>query len=180
MKITYVVAMNHDRVIGINNHLPWNIPEELVHFKSVTMGKPVIMGRKTFASIGTILPDRDNIVITHNTQDIYDQSSGLLICNSIKQALQQAQECAKKRSINEICIIGGSTIFQEFLPVVNRLIITIIDYHINLARAGEVVFFPEIYYQNWQLISSTKTMMLEKNSFKMVNCQFYDYQCYGQ
>ncbi len=175
MKITYVVAMNEDRLIGINNRLPWNIPEELQHFKNVTIGKPVIMGRKTFESIGKILPERDNIVLTNHLESLENFQS-LFACNSVDSAITKAQELAKKRSVNEICIIGGQEIFKAFLAQVNYLQITYVDYPVTLEKKQEGVFSPDIDYKLWELVSCKEKFMFEENTLKLVHCQFYEYQ----
>lgn len=175
MKITYVVAMNADRLIGINNKLPWNIPEELQHFKKLTIGRPVIMGRKTFASIGKILPERDNIVLTNHPESL-EKFQSLFICNSVNNAINQAQELAEKRSVNEIFIIGGQEIFKAFLEQVNSLQITYVDYPVKLEKKQDGVFFPEIDYKLWKLVSCKEKFMFEENTLKLVRCQFYEYK----
>lgn len=137
--ISLVAAMSKNRAIGLNNKLPWNIPEELQHFKQLTMGKPIIMGRKTFDSIGRrLLPGRKTIVLTRDTDLPGD---GYVVVNSIEAALQAAGD------VPEVMVIGGAGIFQEFMPLANRIYLSVIadEY------AGDA-FFPELDPQKWRLV----------------------------
>lgn len=157
-KITLVVAMNEDNAIGVNNNLPWYIPEDLAHFRQVTLNKPVIMGRKTFESIGRILPKRENIVIT---RDVHWQYEGVSVFHSLEHAI-------KATALNpEICIIGGGEIFKQALAYADCLHITIIDVKLDNAD----VFFPEVDYNQWQLINQHKIISKENS----INCVFNEY-----
>src|SRR6185503_6189733 len=102
-----IFAMSENRVIGKNNQLPWHLPADLKHFKKVTLGKPILMGRKTYESIGRPLPGRCNVVIT---RDANYQAPGCVVVNSIEKALTATKEN------NEIFIIGGALLYQEALP----------------------------------------------------------------
>ncbi|MFQ5469629.1 MAG: type 3 dihydrofolate reductase [Gammaproteobacteria bacterium] len=117
MILSLIVAMANNRVIGKNNQLPWRLPADLQNFKKVTMGKPVIMGRKTFESIGRPLPGRKNIIITSNPAYV---STGCEIVNSLDQALDLA------RQEPEAMIIGGAEIYRLALPMVQRMYVTLI------------------------------------------------------
>ena len=117
MQISLVAAMAHDRVIGNDNQMPWHIPAELKHFKELTMGKPVIMGRRTFESIGRPLPGRHNIVLS--SSDTLPDT--VTVVRSVEQALSAAGEVA------EVCVIGGGDIYRQFLPKATRLYLTAID-----------------------------------------------------
>ncbi len=139
--IILVVAMNNERVIGADNKLPWHIPEDLQYFKQVTLGKPIIMGRKTFESIGKILPGRKNIVISRNPNFSH---SGVVVYKSLLDAIND------NSASTEICIIGGGEIFQQALPIADIIHIT----KINIAVSGNAVFFPEIDMNEWKLCQS--------------------------
>ncbi len=111
--------MASNRVIGINNTLPWHLPADFKHFKSVTMGKPILMGRKTFESIGHPLPGRTNIIITNNRSY---SAEGCFVVNSIDEALALTQEAP------EVMIIGGASFYQQALPIAQRIYLTIIHH----------------------------------------------------
>lgn len=149
--------MNNQNAIGVNNQLPWHIPEDLKHFKQVTYGKPVIMGRKTFDSIGRILPGRKNIVISRNSNlHIADVS----IYSSLQEAITDNQDYP------EICIIGGGEIFKQALSIADKLQVTIVDYPLLQADT----FFPEIDVNIWQL--SVSENIISSNN---ISCQFNTY-----
>lgn len=128
--ISIIVALaGKKRVIGRKGGLPWYIPEELKRFKSLTMGHPVIMGRKTHESVGRALPGRTNIVITHDPNYL---AEGCIVVNNLDEALRQAQ------GDDEIFVIGGGEIYQQALPKADKLYLTYIDKEIE----GDV-FFPD-------------------------------------
>lgn len=116
--ISFVVAMDRNRLIGRDNGLPWHLPADLKHFKAVTMGKPIVMGRKTFESIGRPLPGRRNIVIS---RDSGYQAPGCELFNSLDQAL------AVLADVEEIAIIGGMGVFTLALPLADKMYLTVID-----------------------------------------------------
>ncbi|HVY54116.1 MAG TPA: type 3 dihydrofolate reductase [Gammaproteobacteria bacterium] len=130
MRISAIVAMSENRVIGKNNQLPWHLPADLKHFKAVTMGKPILMGRKTYESIGRLLPGRQNIIITRNPGFHVE---GATIVHSIAEGLQAAG------MVEEVMVIGGAELFREMLPLCYRLYLTIIHTQIE----GDS-FFPEL------------------------------------
>ncbi len=137
--ISIVAAMANNRVIGLNNALPWKIPAELQHFKQVTMGKPIIMGRKTFDAIGRrLLPGRQTIVLT---RDLHLNGDGYIVVNSIEAALLAAGD------VPEIMVIGGASIYQEFLPLASRLYLSIIPQDI----LGDA-FFPAFDERQWYMV----------------------------
>lgn len=138
--ISLIAAMSKNRVIGINNTLPWHLPDELKYFKATTMGKPMIMGRKTFDAIGRrVLPGRKTIVLTHDT-DLHGEN--FAVAHSVHGALQAAGDAA------EVMIVGGSGVFKEFLPIANRIYLSIIDQEYT----GDA-FFPDFDLNQWHLIS---------------------------
>jgi dihydrofolate reductase len=120
-RVSFVVAMSKQtRAIGKNQGLLWRIPRDLQHFKEVTLGHPMIMGRATFDSIGKVLPGRTTIVVTRNTTWNHE---GTIACHSLEEALTEA----RKIEDTEITIIGGGQIFQQALPLVDRIYLTLID-----------------------------------------------------
>lgn len=131
-KISIIAALGKNtRVIGNNNSLPWYISDDLKRFKKLTTGHPIIMGRKTFESIGKALPDRTNIVITNNTKYARED---ILTVHSLDEALEEARAIESE----EIFVIGGAQIYEQALPLADRLYLTIIDEE----KDGDV-FFPE-------------------------------------
>ena len=133
--IILVVAVAENGVIGRDNQLPWRIKSDLKFFKSVTIDKPVVMGRKTFASIGKPLPRRTNIVITRQPDFA---ASGVLVAPGIDQALSAARGDALRRGADAIAVIGGTEIFSQAMPLADRLILTLV--HAN--PPGDTYFPP--------------------------------------
>jgi dihydrofolate reductase len=133
-QLTLVVAMDAERGIGVDNQLPWHLPEDLAHFKRVTLGRPVIMGRKTFDSIGRPLPKRRNIVVTRNAGWSHE---GVEVAHSLAQAIAMVEGEAAS-------IIGGAQVFAEAMAVADRMIVTHID---KVYRCD--TFFPEIEAARW-------------------------------
>jgi dihydrofolate reductase len=135
-QITLVVAMDAQRGIGVDNKLPWHLPEDLAHFKRVTLDRPIIMGRKTFDSIGRPLPKRRNIVVTRNRAWSHE---GVEVAGSLQEALTLAGG-------EEGSIIGGAQIFTASMDIADRMIVTHIDgvYHCD-------TFFPEIDPAVWRV-----------------------------
>jgi dihydrofolate reductase len=134
--LSFVVAMARNRVIGKDNGLPWRLPADLRHFKVITMGKPIIMGRKTFDSIGRPLPGRTNIVVT---RDPAYQAEGCVVAHSIEAALAAAGEA------EEVMIIGGADFYRQLLPRADRIYLTRIDAEIE----GDT-WFPELDAAQWR------------------------------
>jgi dihydrofolate reductase len=142
MKCALIVAMAENRTIGIDNKLPWYLPNDLKYFKQVTMGKPIIMGRKTYESIGKPLPGRTNIVITRNPDY---QAEGIVVVNSLKQALDKAEDISFINGHDEVMVIGGAEIYNQGLESADRLYIT----HVHAEVEGDA-FFPEVDWNDWQ------------------------------
>lgn len=124
VKFAHVVAADNNNVIGDQNRLLWRISDDLKHFKSVTTGKPVVMGRKTFQSIGFALPDRDNIVVS---RDAHFRADGVFVVRSIDDALTLAARLAQFRGANECCMIGGAQIYEQTIGIVDRVYFTRVD-----------------------------------------------------
>lgn len=145
-----IVAMARNRVIGLDNDMPWHIPQDLKRFKSLTMGKPVIMGRKTFESIfrrlGRPLPGRMNIVVSRNTTA---QVPGYMLCGTLASALEVARAEARAKGLDEVFVIGGAQIYVLALPEADRIYLTEID-----AVPGGDAFFPEIDLRIWHIATS--------------------------
>ncbi|NVK21915.1 MAG: type 3 dihydrofolate reductase [Kangiellaceae bacterium] len=162
-KISLIVAMANGRVIGKDNQMPWHLPADLKHFKAVTMGKPVIMGRKTHESIGMALPDRENIIISRDAgyrTDFFNDK-----CQTVT-SLEAAIEAAKNidPSVDEIMIIGGSNIYHQMIDQADKLYLTFID----LETAGDA-HFPAWDHMEWQEVSREQHQADEKNPY---NYQF--------
>ncbi|GEK34173.1 dihydrofolate reductase [Kurthia sibirica] len=139
--ISLIVAHDKNRVIGLNNQMPWHLPGDLAYFKRMTMGKPIIMGRNTFESIGRPLPGRKNIIITRNKNY---EAQGASVVHSLTEAIDLAQN-----EHDEIMIIGGQQIFTEALPLADRLYVTLIDHEFE----GDT-YFPA--YENWSEKTTTE------------------------
>ncbi|MFE4813864.1 dihydrofolate reductase [Peribacillus simplex] len=150
--ISLIVAMDQNRVIGKNNELPWHLPADLQYFKKVTMGHPIVMGRKTFESIGRVLPGRENVIVTRN-QDY--KAEGCVVLHDI----EQIKTFADSRD-EEVFVIGGAEIFKEILPVTDRLYIT----EIHETFEGDT-FFPVIDENQWDKVSSNPGSIDEKNRY---------------
>jgi dihydrofolate reductase len=149
--ISLIAAMSKNRVIGKDGRLPWSLPDDLAYFKKITMGHPVIMGRKTFESLGKPLPGRENIVITENRNY---QPKDCLTLHSIDETIAF---CNDKNGF----IIGGAQIYRQFLPYAEKLYITFIDEIFD----GDS-FFPEVNLEMWRLISQTKGKRNEQNPYE--------------
>lgn len=146
LPVALIVAVAENNVIGVHNRLPWHLPADLQYFKSKTLGKPVVMGRKTWESLGRPLPKRHNIVLTHQP---HWHAVGAEKANTLHQALQQAQAWAIQNQASELMVIGGAQIFAEALPLAQRLYIT----RVALAPEGDV-FFPSWDCSAWHTQSA--------------------------
>lgn len=150
--ISIVVAMDINRVIGKNNQLPWHLPADLAFFKKTTMGKPIVMGRKTHESIGKPLPGRQNIILTRNKNY---EAEGCTVIHSVDEIFS-----LEKNEQDEICVIGGAEIFKEVLPCADRLYITTIEHEFE----GDT-YFPPINESDWVLVSKEKGPKDDKNPY---------------
>ena len=147
MSLAIIVAMAQNRTIGVNNTLPWRCPADLQHFKALTMGHHMIMGRKTFDSIGKPLPGRTTVVVTRN-QDL--KIDGCIIAHSLKEAIAR---CAGD---NEIFIVGGAELYAQSMPLADTLYIT----EIRQAVEGDA-HFPELDRETWLEVSREKHTQTE-------------------
>ena len=152
MIVSMIAAMANNRIIGKDNQMPWHMPADLKHFKSVTLGKPVVMGRKTYESIGKALPGRLNIVVTRDKDYHLDDAT---VVSSPEEAVSAAGE------IEELMVIGGGTIYQHFLPLCQRLYIT----DIKLKVSGDTQFPDYQSSYEWQEIDCEYHNADDKNPY---------------
>ena len=143
--VSFVVAVAENGVIGRDGAIPWRVPSDLKIFRRLTMGKPVIMGRKTYESIGKPLDGRDNIVITRNAAF---SATGVERAGNIEDARQSAHACAARRGVDEIMVIGGAEIFAALLPRADRIYLTRIH-----ARPDGDTNFPDLDPTVWREVS---------------------------
>lgn len=153
MIISIIAALSTNYVIGKNNQLPWHLPADLAHFKALTLGKSILMGRKTYESIGRPLPGRRNIVIS---RQLDFQAAGCEVVHSLDEALTLAG------SAEEVMVIGGTQLFEEALPSADRLYLTWVH--------GEVEgdsYFPSLDLNEWQETSREERAPDEKNHYAL-------------
>ncbi len=150
--LSLIAAMDQHHVIGIQNRLPWHLPADLKHFKKLTMGKPIVMGRTTFESIGKPLPDRRNIIITRNAEF---RAPGCDIVHSIEQALALTQQEP------ESMIIGGASLYAQTLALAQRLHLTLV--HTTLTEGD--AFFPSFDWNDWVIVEREDHEADERNEF---------------
>jgi dihydrofolate reductase len=155
MIVSIIAAMDRNHLIGNKNQLPWHLPADFAHFKSVTMGKPVIMGRKTFESIGKPLPGRINIVLSRDPDISFE---GVQCVSSFADAL------AKVPDAQEVMVIGGSTIYEMLLSHVQRMYFTYVD-----AEFEGDAWFPQFDKNQWHETESVTRPADEKNRY---DCRF--------
>jgi dihydrofolate reductase len=151
--ITLVVAVADNGVIGRDNALPWHLPADLKHFKQVTMGKPIVMGRRTFESIGKPLPGRQNIVVT---RDPNYQRDGVIVVHGVDAALDAAAEAP------EIMVIGGAELFRLFLPRAGRIHLTRVHGEI----AGDVRW-PDLDPREWKVVAREPYEADDRHAYSM-------------
>ena len=142
--VALIAAVGRNGVIGSDNALPWRLPSDFAYFKQTTMGKPIVMGRKTFESIGKPLPGRTSIVLTRQ-QDY--RPDGVLIATDLEAALELAQSVAAQTSVAEVMVCGGAEIYRQAMPLARRLYVT----HVDAAPDGDARF-PEIDTAVWEVV----------------------------
>ena len=153
MRISFIVAKSENNVIGRDNDLPWHLKDDLQNFKKVTMGHHILMGRKTFESIGKALPGRMSLVISNEPRA---NSENILWFTSIFRAIKQAE----RNGETELFIIGGEKIFRSSLSLIDRIYLT----EVQAVVAGNV-YFPALSLKNWKKISQQSFSKSEKNEF---------------
>ncbi|GAB3819478.1 dihydrofolate reductase [Pontibacter rugosus] len=150
--ISIVVAAAENNVIGKDNDLIWYLPADLKHFKKLTMGHPMVMGRKTFESIGKPLPGRTSIIIT--SQENFT-AEGCLVAHSLEEALE------KGKALNtEVCVIGGATIYKQALPLTDKVYLT----RVHQSFEGDV-YFPDLLRNEWQIEAEEHHEPDDKNKY---------------
>ena len=154
MQVSLIVAAAHNGAIGKGGAMPWHLPADLKHFKNITWGLPVIMGRKTFDSLGKALPGRTNIVITR--QENWNPSNDVIVVADTITALSKAKECGVK----EVVIIGGGEIYNLFFELATRIYLTRVD-----ASPDADTFFSSFHPQDWKLVSQLDREADSKHAF---------------
>jgi dihydrofolate reductase len=149
--ISLILAMDKNRLIGKNNDLPWHLPADLKYFKEVTSGHTVIMGRKTFESIGKPLPNRTNVILTTRADF---QPEGCLVFHSVEQALSAIDK------EEEAFVIGGAEIYKQFIPLADKIYITVIDHPFE----GDA-YFPDLDESEWRMVKAEQGIKDEKNPY---------------
>ena len=148
---------SNNYVIGVNNDLPWKLKKDLQHFSAYTQNKVIVMGRKTFESIGRPLPNRKNIVISSTLSS----TSEIQIVNSLEQAISEATDWNKENKLaEEVVLIGGGYIFKESINLVNKLVLT----RVNCDIDGDV-FYPRLDFTEWSMISNESFKKDEENEY---------------
>ena len=158
MIISLIAAMDKNQLIGVKNGLPWHLPADFRHFKEVTMSKPVIMGRKTFESIGKPLPGRKNIVISRKGF----AADGISVVESIDEALQLVS------GVDEVMIIGGASFYQQMIDRADRMYLT----HVDAECEGDA-WFPEFDLANWKIVSEQDYSSDEKNNYNFKIVEYH-------
>jgi dihydrofolate reductase len=159
--IVLVAAVARNGVIGAGGGLPWRVKADLQRFRATTMGKPLVMGRKTFQSIGRALDGRDNIVLSRQPEL---PAEGALLAPNLDAGLAMAEECAVARGAKEICVIGGAEVFRQALPRAARLYIT----HIQAEPEGDVLF-PDIPPDSWTEVARESLPVGEGDTARAVH-----------
>jgi dihydrofolate reductase len=152
MVISIIAALAKNRVIGKDNKLPWNLPADLRHFKELTLGKPIIMGQRTFESLGKPLPGRKNIILS---LDENFNPPGCIVAHSIEEALKKAGDS------KEVMICGGASVYKQFLPLAHKMYLTMID-----AEFEGDAFFPEFNWTDWRQVERVENQPDKENSYK--------------
>lgn len=151
--LSHIVAASENNVIGVRNGLPWKLSNDFKYFKNKTWGMPVIMGRRTFESMGKALPGRINIVLTKKTDR---HAEGIFLVNNLEEAFRQAGDTGAK----EIFVIGGGKIFEQTMDLISRIYLT----RVHTTIEGDT-FYPEISFDKWKLISQESFSADAKNNF---------------
>lgn len=157
MSLSVIVALAKNRVIGLNNTLPWHLPEDLKRFKQLTMGHHIIMGRKTYESLGHLLPGRQTVIVTRNPDYKVD---GAIVVHSLEQAMSVSS------ADSEAFLIGGAELYQQSLPLAKRLYLTMID-----AEFEGDAYFPEIELDHWDLLEQQDLISQQGWAFHYLSYQ---------
>ncbi|MGH8061307.1 MAG: dihydrofolate reductase [Pseudoxanthomonas sp.] len=161
MRMSLIVAMDRNRAIGKGNELPWRLPDDLKRFKALTLGKPILMGRKTADSLGRALPGRINLVLTRSGRVPFDGMQAVA-------SIEEAQGIALASGAEELCVIGGAEIYALTLPLSDRLHLTHVDTAVDDADA----FFPSFDVDEWKVATRESHPVDAKHAFAF---EFVDY-----
>ena len=162
MLISLIAALDRNRAIGRDNDLPWRLPDDLKRFKALTLGKPILMGRKTAESLGRALPGRRNLVLTRSGRVPF---GGMQAVASVEEALV----VARGDDASELCVIGGAEIYALTLPMATRMYLT----HVDTAVEGADAFFPAFVAAQWKVIARQEHAIDAKHGLAF---EFVDYQ----
>ena len=143
LPLCLIAALARNRVIGRDNQLPWHLPADLKHFKAKTLGKPIIMGRKTWDSLGRPLPGRLNLVVTRQADLTLE---GAEVFTSLEAAVARADQWAREQGVDELMLIGGAQLYEQALPAAERLYLT----RVELTPEGDA-WFPAVEEAAWQI-----------------------------
>lgn len=154
--ISLIAAMARNRVIGVDGRLPWRLPAEMRWFRQMTLNKPVLMGRRTYESIGRPLPRRYNLILTHQTDYV---ASGCTVVHSLTAALQAV------RAAPELMVIGGASLYHALLPAAGRLYLSIVA-----AEMEGDVFFPQLAWEAWRVVWESWQPADAENSYAFQSC----------
>jgi dihydrofolate reductase len=155
IKISMIAAVAGNGVIGADQAIPWRIPSDMAFFKRTTMGKPIVMGRKQFETVGRPLPGRANIVVTRQVGYAPD---GVIVTSGLGEAIARAREIAEADGAGEVMIVGGGEIYRQALPLADRLYIS----HVALSPEGDVTF-PKIDASAWKVVEEPVVSTNEKD-----------------
>ena len=154
--VAMIAAIGENSVIGADGQIPWRLPSDFAHFKRTTLGKPLIIGRKTFESIGKPLPGRTNIIVT---RQVGYTPEGVVVCHGLAEAMERAQSIAVRDGADEVIVGGGAEIYREAMPLADRLYIT----HVALAPEGDATF-PPIDPARWEVSARHDIVRTERDS----------------
>ncbi|EGH30200.1 dihydrofolate reductase [Pseudomonas syringae pv. aptata] len=153
LPLSLIAALGENRVIGVDNSMPWHLPGDFKYFKATTLGKPIIMGRKTWDSLGRPLPGRLNLVVSRQT-DL--QLEGAEVFASLDAAVVRAEQWAQEQGVDEVMLIGGAQLYAQGLPQADRLYLT----RVALSPDGDA-WFPEFDTTQWALVSNTENAAVD-------------------
>lgn len=153
LPLSLIAALGENRVIGVDNSMPWHLPGDFKYFKAMTLGKPIIMGRKTWDSLGRPLPGRLNIVVSRQTDLSLE---GAEVYPSLDAAVARAEEWAKEQGVDELMLIGGAQLYAQGLAQADRLYLT----RVALSPEGDA-WFPEFDLNQWKLVSNVENPAVE-------------------
>ncbi|GLQ54565.1 dihydrofolate reductase [Devosia nitrariae] len=156
VKIAMIAAVAENGVIGRDQTIPWRIPSDMAYFKRTTMGKPIVMGRKQYETVGKPLPGRTNIVVTRQTDYRPD---GVIVMNDLETAIARAKTIAEADGVGEVMILGGGEIYRQAMPLADRLYIS----HVALSPDGDVTF-PAIDPDHWRIVDELAVPPSEKDA----------------